>query len=57
MNAIADLEFFVRLVRHGSLSSLARDLGVTPPAVSARLALLENGSVCGCSTAPRDVSR
>jgi len=41
MNAIADLEFFVRLVRHGSLSSLARDLGVTPPAVSARLALLE----------------
>lgn len=41
MNAIADLEFFVRLVRHGSLSSLARDLGVTPPAVSARLASLE----------------
>jgi LysR family transcriptional activator of dmlA len=41
MNSIADLEFFTRLVAHGSLSSLARDLGVTPPAVSARLAQLE----------------
>jgi LysR family transcriptional regulator, transcriptional activator for dmlA len=41
MDAIADLEFFTRLVRHGSLSSLARDLGVTPPAISARLAQLE----------------
>jgi DNA-binding transcriptional LysR family regulator len=28
-------------VRHGSLSSLARDVGVTPPAISARLAQLE----------------
>lgn len=41
MNSIDDLEFFTRLVAHGSLSSLARDLGVTPPAVSARLAQLE----------------
>jgi LysR family transcriptional regulator, transcriptional activator for dmlA len=41
MDVIADLEFFTRLVRHGSLSSLARDLGVTPPAISARLAQLE----------------
>jgi DNA-binding transcriptional LysR family regulator len=41
MDSIADLEFFTRLVAHGSLSSLARDLGVTPPAVSARLAQLE----------------
>jgi LysR family transcriptional regulator, transcriptional activator for dmlA len=41
MDSIADLEFFTRLVRHGSLSSLARDLGVTPPAISARLAQLE----------------
>ncbi|WDZ98245.1 LysR family transcriptional regulator [Herbaspirillum sp. WKF16] len=41
MDAISDLEFFTRLVRYGSLSALARDMGVTPPAVSARLAVLE----------------
>lgn len=41
MDPISDLEFFTRLVRYGSLSALARDLGVTPPAVSARLAVLE----------------
>ncbi|MBO9535641.1 LysR family transcriptional regulator [Herbaspirillum sp.] len=41
MDPISDLEFFTRLVRYGSLSALARDLGVTPPAVSARLAALE----------------
>jgi LysR family transcriptional activator of dmlA len=41
MDAIADLDFFTRLVAHGSLSSLARDLGVTPPAISAKLAQLE----------------
>ncbi|SAK80886.1 LysR family transcriptional regulator [Caballeronia calidae] len=41
MNSIADLEFFARLVTQGSLSALARDLGVTPPAVSARLSQLE----------------
>ncbi|HDR9583493.1 LysR family transcriptional regulator [Burkholderia stabilis] len=41
MDPIADLEFFARLVTHGSLSALARDLGVTPPAVSARLNQIE----------------
>ncbi|SAK90002.1 LysR family transcriptional regulator [Caballeronia hypogeia] len=41
MDSIADLEFFARLVTQGSLSALARDLGVTPPAVSARLSQLE----------------
>ena len=41
MDSIADLEFFARLVTQGSLSALARELGVTPPAVSARLSQLE----------------
>ncbi len=38
---VSDLEFFIRLVRQGSLAGLARELGVTPPAVSTRLAQLE----------------
>lgn len=42
MDAISDLSFFVRLVKHSSLSALARELGVTPPAVSTRLAQMEN---------------
>jgi DNA-binding transcriptional LysR family regulator len=41
MDAVSDPEFFVKLVKHGSLSALARDIGVTPPAVSARLAQME----------------
>ena len=41
MSPYAELEFFVRLVKHGTLAALARDMGVTPPAVSARLAQLE----------------
>lgn len=41
MDRISDLEFFVRLVQQGSLAALARELGVTPPAVTARLAQLE----------------
>jgi DNA-binding transcriptional LysR family regulator len=41
MDIASDLAFFVQLVKHGSLSALARDIGVTPPAVSRRLALLE----------------
>ncbi|TCK36324.1 LysR family transcriptional regulator [Paraburkholderia sp. BL8N3] len=41
MDSIADLEFFARLVTQGSLSALARELGVTPPAISARLSQLE----------------
>ncbi|MBX3636296.1 MAG: LysR family transcriptional regulator [Rubrivivax sp.] len=41
MVGVSDLEFFVRIVAAGSLSALARELGVTPPAVSTRLARLE----------------
>ncbi|QTD92992.1 LysR family transcriptional regulator [Burkholderia anthina] len=41
MDSISDLAFFVQLVKHGSLSALAREVGVTPPAVTARLARLE----------------
>lgn len=41
MDAISDLEFFTRLVRHDTLSAAARELGLTPPAVSKRLAALE----------------
>ena len=36
-----DLNFFVLLARHGSLSAAARSLDVTPPAATKRLALLE----------------
>lgn len=41
MSAYSELEFFVRLVRHGTLAALAREMGVTPSAVSARLAQIE----------------
>jgi LysR family transcriptional activator of dmlA len=41
MDRLSDLEFFVRLVHQGSLAALARELGVTPPAVTTRLAQLE----------------
>jgi LysR family transcriptional activator of dmlA len=36
-----DLAFFVLLARLGSMSATARELGVTPPAVTKRLMLLE----------------
>lgn len=41
MNDISDLAFFTRLVQCGSLVATAQELGVTPPAVSRRLATLE----------------
>jgi len=41
VDSISDLAFFVQLVKHGNLSALARELGVTPPAVTARLARME----------------
>jgi DNA-binding transcriptional LysR family regulator len=41
MDRLSDLEFFVQLVHQGSLAALARELGVTPPAITARLAQLE----------------
>ncbi|HCQ46158.1 MAG TPA: LysR family transcriptional regulator [Achromobacter sp.] len=41
MDALSDLAFFSLVVKHGNLSATARELGLTPPAVSARLARLE----------------
>ncbi len=41
MDRVLDLEFFTQLVKQGSLAALARELGVTPPAITARLAQLE----------------
>ena len=41
MNADSELGFFCLLVRQGSLAATARELNLTPPAVSRRLALLE----------------
>ena len=41
MDALSDLAFFSLLVKHGNLSAAARELGLTPPAVSTRLANLE----------------
>jgi DNA-binding transcriptional LysR family regulator len=38
---ISELEFFVLLARHGSLSAAARALDITPPAASKRLAQME----------------
>lgn len=41
MDDRSDLAFFVTLTRHSSLAGAARELGITPPAVSRRLAALE----------------
>lgn len=41
MDAFSDLSFFSLLVKHGSLAAAAQQLGVTPPAVSKRLAAIE----------------
>lgn len=41
MDQISDLEFFIHLVKQGSLAALAREMHVTPPAITARLAQLE----------------
>ncbi len=42
MNADSELAFFCLLVKQGSLAATARELNLTPPAVSRRLALLED---------------
>lgn len=41
MASPSDLEFFATVMKAGTLTAAARELGVTPPAVSKRLALLE----------------
>ncbi|GAP38547.1 LysR substrate-binding domain-containing protein [Piscinibacter sakaiensis] len=41
MDGFSDLRFFSLLVRHGSLAETAQQIGVTPPAVSKRLAGIE----------------
>lgn len=41
MDALSELEFFSTLIKAGSLSAAARELDLTPPAVSKRLAQLE----------------
>ena len=41
IDSFSDLAFFALLMRQGSLAAAAQQLGVTPPAVSKRLAALE----------------
>lgn len=41
MNQTVDLSFFYLLAKQGSLAATARELGLTPPAVSKRLTALE----------------
>ncbi len=41
MDAVSDLAFFALLIKQGSLAAVARELGVTPPVVTKRLAALE----------------
>jgi DNA-binding transcriptional LysR family regulator len=38
----SELEFFVLVARHGSLAAAARELDLTPPAATKRLALMES---------------
>jgi DNA-binding transcriptional LysR family regulator len=41
MDGFSDLAFFSLLIKHGSLAAAAQELGITPPAVSKRLAAIE----------------
>lgn len=42
MNPVSELGFFTQLVKLGSLAATARELNLTPPAVSKRLAQMES---------------
>ncbi|WP_372438923.1 helix-turn-helix domain-containing protein, partial [Pandoraea sputorum] len=42
MNPVSELGFFTLLVKLGSLAATARELNLTPPAVSKRLAQMES---------------
>lgn len=41
MDGLSDLSFFALLIKRGSLAGAAQELGITPPAVSKRLAAIE----------------
>jgi LysR family transcriptional activator of dmlA len=41
MGGLSDLSFFALVVKRGSLAAAAQELGITPPAVSKRLAAIE----------------
>ncbi len=41
MDGFSDLQIFALVARHGNLAAAARELGVTPPAISKRLAKVE----------------
>lgn len=41
MDGLSDLSFFALVVKRGTLAAAAQELGVTPPAVSKRLAAIE----------------
>lgn len=41
MDGLSDLSFFALVVKSGSMAAAAQELGVTPPAVSKRLAAIE----------------
>lgn len=41
MNSFSDIAFFTLLVKQGSMAATAQELGLTPPAISKRLALIE----------------
>ncbi len=40
MDGFSDLNLFTLVARHRNLAAAARDLGVTPPSISKRLAQL-----------------
>lgn len=42
MDGFSDLRFFALLIKEGSLAAAAQQMGITPPAVSRRLAQLEH---------------
>ena len=41
MDSFSDLSFFATLIKLGTLTAAAQEMGVTPPSVSKRLASLE----------------
>ena len=41
MDSFSDIAFFALLIKQGSMTATAQELGLTPPAVSKRLALIE----------------